>query len=107
MAGSGRVVIGGIDTHGSTHHAAAIDVAGRILATAQFEADSCGDRELHSWLRGHGEVSSVGVERTGSCGAGLARYLSAQDVDVQRRSDASSATRHARSRPTWWRTCAY
>ncbi len=82
MAGSGRVVIGGVDTHGSTHHAAAIDVAGRILATAQFEANSCGYRELHSWLRGHGEVSSVGVEGTGSYGAGLARYLSAQGVDV-------------------------
>jgi hypothetical protein len=38
MAGSGRVVIGGVDTPGSAHHAAAIDVAGRVLATAQFEA---------------------------------------------------------------------
>ena len=82
MAGSGRGVIGGVDTHGSTHHAAAIDVAGRVLATAQFEANSRGYRGLHSWLRGHGEISSVGVEGTGSYGAGLARYLSAQGVDV-------------------------
>jgi len=78
MAGSGRVVIGGVDTHGSTHHAAAIDVADRVLAAAQLEANSPGYRGLHSWLRGHGELSPVGVKGTGSYGAGLAHYLSAQ-----------------------------
>lgn len=78
MAGRGRVVIGGVDTHGSTHHAAAIDVADRVLAAAQLEANSRGYRGLHSWLRGHGELSPVGVKGTGSYGAGLAHYLSAQ-----------------------------
>ncbi len=41
-------------------------------------SNSRGCRELHSWLRGHGELSPVGVKGTGSYGAGLAHYLSAQ-----------------------------
>ena len=35
-----RVVIGGVDTHGRTHHAAAIDQLGRLLADAEFPADT-------------------------------------------------------------------
>lgn len=82
MAGSSTVVIGGVDTHGRTHHAAAIDTAGRILATAEFDANSAGYRRLLSWLRSHGELASVGVEGTGSYGAGLCRYLLSEGVDV-------------------------
>jgi hypothetical protein len=35
-----RVVIGGVDTHGRTHHAAAIDQQGRLLGDREFPADS-------------------------------------------------------------------
>jgi transposase len=31
-----RVVIGGVDTHGRTHHAAAIDQQGRLLGDREF-----------------------------------------------------------------------
>jgi transposase len=31
-------VIGGVDTHGHSHHAAVIDSAGRVLGSAEFEA---------------------------------------------------------------------
>jgi hypothetical protein len=41
-----RVVIGGVATHGRTHHAAAIDQQGRLLGDQEFPADRGGDRQL-------------------------------------------------------------
>ena len=49
-----RVVIGGVDTHGRTHHAAVIDQQGRLLGDREFPADSGGYRQLLGWLRRHG-----------------------------------------------------
>lgn len=71
----GREVIGGVDTHSATHHAAVIDPIGRQLADREFPADSAGHQALAAWLAGHGVVIAVGVEGTGSYGAGLARFL--------------------------------
>ncbi|MFI7226923.1 IS110 family transposase [Nonomuraea angiospora] len=84
MAGKkGRArVIGGVDTHGRTHHAAVILMNGRRLADAEFPATGEGYAALLAWLRGFGRLASVGVEGTGSYGAGLARYLQAQQVKV-------------------------
>jgi len=75
MAGRTGVVIGGVDTHARTHQAAAIDATGRILGNAEFESSARGYRKLVSWLRGHGAIVAVGVEGTGSWGAGLCRHL--------------------------------
>jgi transposase len=69
------VVIGGVDTHGRTHHAAAIDQQGRRLGDREFPADSGGYRQLLGWRGRHGNPDTVGVEGTGSYGAGLTRYL--------------------------------
>jgi len=33
-----RIVIGGVDTHGQTHHAAVIDEVGRQLGDREFTA---------------------------------------------------------------------
>jgi transposase len=77
-----RVVIGGVDTHGRTHHAAVIDQQGRLLADREFAADSSGYQQLHSWLRRHGRLDLVGVEGSGSYGAGLTRYLLDHGVKV-------------------------
>ncbi len=82
MAKRSRVVIGGVDTHGRTHHAAVIDQHGRLLADAEFCARADGYRMLLSWLRRHGKVQAVGVEGTGTYGAGLARFLLDADVRV-------------------------
>ena len=54
MANRTRVVIGGVDTHGRTHHAAVIDQHGRLLADAGFGADTRGLPPAASWLRRHG-----------------------------------------------------
>ena len=64
-------VFGGVDTHKQTHAAAAVDSAGRLLDTAVFPADPAGYEQLLGWLESLGAVTRVGVEGTGSYGAGL------------------------------------
>ena len=75
-------VFGGVDTHRDTHVAAVVDTAGRVLATAPFRADTTGYEQLSNWLGSHGQVVRVGIEGTGSYGAGLTRYLNSVGVEV-------------------------
>lgn len=75
-------VFGGIDTHADTHTVAAVDGVGRFLGHETVRANPRGYAAALTWLRGHGEVCKVGVEGTGAYGAGMARYLSAQSVEV-------------------------
>ena len=75
-------VFGGVDTHKDVHVAAAVDAAGRLLGTAEFAADSRGYGQLAGWLESWGAVGRVGVEGTGSYGAGLTRHLAAAGVEV-------------------------
>jgi len=77
-----RPVTGGVDTHLDLNVAAALDPVGGLLEVAEFPATSGGHRRLLDWLAGFGPVSRVGVEGTGSYGAGLARYLRAAGVQV-------------------------
>jgi transposase len=82
MAAKKRYVTGGVDTHGKTHHAAVIDQVGQLLGDQQFAATAAGYRLLLAWLRSFGRLAKVGVEGTGTYGAGLARYLAAEQVEV-------------------------
>ena len=75
-------VFGGVDTHRDCHVAAVVDTAGRVLGTAPFPADAAGFEELGGWLRSQGRVVRVGVEGTGSYGAGLTRYLTGIGIEV-------------------------
>ncbi len=75
-------VVGEVDTHRDVHVAAAVDAAGRLLGTASFPADTAGYGELAAWLATWGRLGVVGVEGTGSYGAGLARHLAAAGVRV-------------------------
>ena len=75
-------VTGGVDTHGHTHHAAVIDGVGRQVADREFPATPAGYRQLLVWMNGHGRLERVGVEGTGSYGAGLARHLTAAGVTM-------------------------
>jgi transposase len=77
-----RLVTGGVDTHLDLNVVAALDPIGGLLAVAEFPATSGGHRRLLGWLAGFGPVTRVGVEGTGSYGAGLARYLRAAGVEV-------------------------
>lgn len=82
FADSTRPVTGGVDTHKDTHVAAVVDHLGVEIAVASFPTTNAGYAELSSWLAGHGCVSRVGVEGTGSWGAGLTRYLRGRGVEV-------------------------
>ncbi len=82
MPNETRVVTGGVDTHKDVHVAAVVDERGKILDAASFSATAAGYENLLSWLRGFGDVEKVGVEGTGSYGAGLTRHLRSAGVDV-------------------------
>ena len=75
-------VIGGVDTHKDAHVASVMDGLGRTLGTASFPADAKGYDHLLAWMESHGPVEAVGVEGTGSYGAGLARRLAAGGTRV-------------------------
>ena len=93
-----RVVIGGVDTHGRTHHAAVIDQLGRLLADAEFGAHTDGYRQLLGWLGRHGQLCSVGVEGTGTYGAGLTRFLLDHGVHVLEADRPNRKTRRQRGK---------
>jgi transposase len=82
MGRRNTIIIGGVDTHSATHHAAVIDSYGRSLGDAQFPATSAGYASMLTWMRSQGKISQVGVEGTGAYGAGLTRYLHEQNVEV-------------------------
>ena len=82
MARPTRVVIGGVDTHAATHHAAVVDLRGVLHGSRQFTATAAGYSELLEWLRSHGRIDRVGIEGTGAYGAGLARHLHDKGVSV-------------------------
>lgn len=77
-----RKVIGGIDTHKDLHVAAAIDHQENVLGTASFSTTRAGYRALVRWLRQFGDISKVGIEGTGSYGAGITRHLGDVDIEV-------------------------
>ena len=77
-----RAVTGGIDTHGEVHVAAVLDEIGGLLGTESFRADPDGYSALLSWLKSFGDVGKVGVEGTGSYGAGIARFLAKAGIHV-------------------------
>lgn len=87
MTNSAAGVIGGVDTHKHTHHAAVIDGNGQLLGTSEFGTDLEGFAGLLAWLQGHGPVLAVGIEGTGFYGAALTRFLTGagqQVVEVNR-----------------------
>jgi transposase len=77
-----RAVVGGVDTHLDVHVAAAIDRVGGLLGVGSFPAIPAGYHALSGWLGSFGPIERVGVEGTGSYGAGLARHLSASGITV-------------------------
>ncbi len=96
-----RAVTGGVDTHQDVHVAAALDGIGGLLGVEEFATTTAGYVELLGWLRGFGAVQLVGIEGTGSYGAGLARYVHTEGVRVVEvdRSDRQDRRRHGKSDP--------
>ena len=94
-----RVVFGGIDTHKDTHTAALVDSAGMMLGSAAFPTTRAGYRQLLGWMGSAGALARVGVEGTGSYGAGICRHLSVAGVEVLEvnRPDRSQRRRRGKS----------
>ncbi len=93
-----RRVIGGVDAHADTHHAAALDGRGGLLGIGVFAVSAAGYRELLAWLRSFGEIDRVGVESTGAYAAGLTRHLLAEGVRVLEVNQPHPHTRRRRGK---------
>jgi transposase len=77
-----RRVVGGVDTHEDLHVAAVVDEQDRLLDSCSFATTRQGYRQLVAWMRSFGQLQRVGVETTGSYGAGLLRHLQSVGVAV-------------------------
>jgi transposase len=93
-----RVVIGGIDAHADTHHAAVLDGRGALLGSRSFAASAVGYHELLAWLLGFEEIDRVGVESTRSYAAGLTRHLVSHGVRVLEINQPHAHTRRRRGK---------
>jgi len=96
-----RAVTGGVDTHADVHVAAALDPVGGLLGVGEFPATPAGYARLLDWLGGFGTVCLVGIEGTGSYGAGLSRHVTGAGVRVVEvdRSDRQDRRRQGKSDP--------
>src|SRR5215207_2009843 len=97
-AGDQLLVFGGVDTHADSHTVAAVSHLGAMLGHASFPATPKGYRRLDRWLAGQGRVVRVGVEGTGSYGAGLAAALTGRGMELVEVNRPNRATRRARGK---------
>jgi transposase len=75
-------VILGVDTHLDFHVAVAMDHMGRRLGESSVPTTVKGYEGLLCWAEGFGPLRCAGVEGTSSYGAGLARHLKSQGIEV-------------------------
>jgi transposase len=94
-----RAITGGVDTHAGTHVAAALDPVGGLLGVRELPVSAAGYAGLLGWLGGFGTVCLVGIEGTGSYGAGLTRHMSAAGVRVAGVDRSAGRTVTARGNP--------
>lgn len=101
MANTQFKVIAGIDTHADTHHVALVTDYGKRLGDQKFLAAGLDYWQIAAYLTSFGAVSAVGLDGTGSYGAGLARVLAGQGFTVRDINRANRAERrlHGKSDP--------
>lgn len=89
----------GVDTHKDLHVAAVLNEQAVVLATAEFPTTTAGYDQLSRWATDHGEIGIVGIEGTGSWGAGLSRHLQRHGVSVieVNRTNRQHRRRHGKS----------
>jgi transposase len=103
MTSRSRHVTGGVDTHDDVHVAAVLDSnTGKHLGIGSFPTTTQGYSQLAAWMTGHGVVDRVGIESTGSYGAGLSRFLTGEGVEVIEvdRPDRKARRHDGKSDPT-------
>jgi transposase len=101
MADPHQLVTLGIDTHAEVHAVAALDERGRLLDSTTIPTSLAGFQALLEWAAGFGTIDRIGVEGTGSYGAGVARWLHAQGLVVIEvdRPDRGERRRRGKSDP--------
>ena len=82
VTGGTRRIVGGVDTHKDLHVAAVVDEQDRVIGTRSFATTRQGYRQMLAWMRSFGELQRIGIESTGSYGAGLLRFMQQAKVAV-------------------------
>ena len=77
-----RRIVGGADTHKDLHVAAVVDEQDRVMETRSFATTRQGYRQMLAWMRSFGELQRIGIESTGSYGAGLLRFMQQAGITV-------------------------
>jgi transposase len=77
-----RAIVGGVDTHKDLHVATVVDEHDRVLETRSFATTRHGYRQMLAWMRSFGDLQRIGIESTGSYGAGLLRFMQQAGVTV-------------------------
>lgn len=77
-----RAIVGGVDTHKDLHVAAVVDEYDRVPETRSFASTRQGYRQMLAWMRSFGDLQRIGIESTGSYGAGLLRFMQQAGVMV-------------------------
>lgn len=72
----------GVDTHADQHVIAALDQDGRLMGTRTIPTTTAGYTDLLRWAAVYGTIERVGLEGSGSYGAGLARWLRSRGLAV-------------------------
>ncbi|MDU7524249.1 MAG: IS110 family transposase [Roseomonas mucosa] len=95
---TGPFVIGGVDTHKDLHVAAVVNEQDLVLGSQSFATTRSGYKQMLTWMRSFGVVRRVGVEATGTYGAGLLRYLQKAGVEVLEVTTPDKADRRKRGK---------
>src|SRR5215211_6525940 len=101
--GEVRVTVG-VDSHTDQHVGVALDQFGRRLGTRSVPTTPAGVAALLTWAGDFGVIERIGIEGTGSYGAGLTRWLRARGlavIEVERphRHDRQARRRRGKSDP--------
>jgi transposase len=91
-------IIIGVDTHKSTHAAVAIGALGARVGSLSIPANGRGYQALLDWARSLGPIQAIGIEGTGSYGAGLSRFLSERGCSVLEVNRPSRQLRYRRGK---------
>jgi transposase len=91
-------VVGGVDTHADTIHAAAIDTVGRSLGDAEFPTTPAGYARALAFLASFGSLVLIGIEGTSSYGSGIARAAVGAGIPVREVTRPDRAHRRMRGK---------
>jgi transposase len=88
-------VVGGVDTHKDLHVAAIVDERDRVVETHSFATTRQGYRQMLAWMQSFGDLRRIGIESTGSYGAGLLRFMQDAGIEVM---EVTTPDKHDRRR---------